>query len=357
MPYGSQGLVDLTSFRNFLINGDCLIQQDISGPTVFGGPFAGSARTWADRWRLRGTWAGGEVMQSAPVQNVHPLLPTGYSQFFGASNMGANTDCDLYLQWIARDCAAYANSIMLLDFWILSSTTGERSVAIQTNNSATSYAIPFTIRTVNAWQRVSLPFVFAPANVGAGSGYATVVFPAAIGANALAARRAGSANAWVGGNRPLSPGASPLCSASGQQFRIADAQVIAGPTPTPYDRVPFITELARCRAWFCMSYDYQTAPGTLTFVGQQRFAANVAAAGANSSPTFPYSVPMVGGPTVTFYNPEVANNQVRRLGAADCTGTTLDNTSSQGFSLTCNGDAGSVIGSPLGFHWVADMGA
>jgi hypothetical protein len=357
MPYGSQGLVDLTSLRNFLINGDCLIQQDISGPVVFGGPFAGSARTWADRWRLRGTWAGGETMQCGVNQNLHPLLPTGYSLSFQPSAMGANTDCDVYIQWVARNCAAYANSIMLLDFWILSSTTGERSVAVQTTNSLTSYVMPFTIRTANAWQRVSLPFVFAPVNVGAGSGYATIAFPAAIGANALAGRRAAAPNVWTAGNRTLAPGTSPLCSASGGLFRLADVQVIAGPTPTPYDRVPFNTELARCRAWFCMSYDYQTVPGTLTFVGQQRFAANVAAAGANSSPTFPYIVPMVASPTVTIYNPEVANNQVRRLGAADCTASAADMASNQGFSIACNGDAGSVIGSPLGFHWVADMGA
>jgi hypothetical protein len=58
---------------------------------------------------------------------------------------------------------------------------------------------------------------------------------------------------------------------------------------------------------------------------------------------------------MTILNPSVANGQVRdETAAADCSATATVNIGAKGFNVTATGNAATVVGGLLGFHWVAD---
>jgi hypothetical protein len=66
------------------------------------------------------------------------------------------------------------------------------------------------------------------------------------------------------------------------------------------------------------------------------------------------------GPTITTYNPDVANANVRDIGIGvaaigDCATTTLLSTSDNGFSLYATGNASTAAGDTLAVHWTAEI--
>lgn len=334
-----------------------IVTQDTSGATIRGGPFASTFRTWADRWRVSGSWAAGSSVTNTVVPG-HPLLSNGRNLTVGRGNAwGVNDAAQLFTNFNAFDALPFVGGVMLLDFWILSTSAGLRSVAIQGTAPNQSCVMPFTVRAVNAWQRVTLPFIL-PSNAVATLGQLVgVVFPINYGSAVIAAQRAPVTNQFTAGLFTLTSDSQPFAPGDNDFIRITDVQIIGGAVLTPYDRVALSNELNRARTWFQMSYSYGTNPGALTPIGMERFTANIVGAGLNQSPTVRFRVPLIrGGVLVTIYNPEIANNQIRRIGAADCTNSLLDLDGTGGFGVQCNGDAGSVIGSPLGFHWVADVG-
>lgn len=140
-------------------------------------------------------------------------------------------------------------------------------------------------------------------------------------------------------------------------YDITDAQFEISPTQTPYDRISFAQLLGLCQFFYRKSFAYTTAPATNVGVNtaEFRFIANATAAAADSSPSFSYGGLMRTTPTLTSYNPAAANTQVRdETATADTTATTFVSSNMNGFSITCTGNAATVIGNVLGVHWSAD---
>lgn len=94
-------------------------------------------------------------------------------------------------------------------------------------------------------------------------------------------------------------------------------------------------------------------------VGPVWFISALAGATLGVSPFIPFDVPMVDVPTMTIYNPDVNNNQVRDTSAnahagADCSLTAITQNVQKGFGVQYLGNVLTVVGATLVFNWTAD---
>lgn len=139
-------------------------------------------------------------------------------------------------------------------------------------------------------------------------------------------------------------------------FTIDDVQLEVGPAATAFERLPFDVELQRCMRHYEKSFPYATAPAQNTGLAGVFIA--VQAAGASTSqqsvgPTF--RVPKRASPTVTLYNPSAANAQFRNVPiGVDCSSSGTYQLSEYGFGSTFTAGAGTNVGQPIAFQWVAD---
>jgi hypothetical protein len=116
-------------------------------------------------------------------------------------------------------------------------------------------------------------------------------------------------------------------------------------------------EFARCQRRCWKTFNRDTAPATNAGqnTGEQRFIMHTAGASTNKTPTIVFPVPMRAAPTVTTYNPQATNAQVRNQNTgADCSATATANVQERGMFLTCTGDAGSAVGNTLGVHLLCE---
>lgn len=113
----------------------------------------------------------------------------------------------------------------------------------------------------------------------------------------------------------------------------------------------FTHELLLCQRFYWSSFPVDVAPatGSGTNVGALRFIAGKAGAAAELGFFLLPSQMFSTTPTATFYNPNVANAQVRDTSAsADCSATAAAaNRSDKSMSITCTGNAGTAVGNAL----------
>ena len=127
---------------------------------------------------------------------------------------------------------------------------------------------------------------------------------------------------------------------------------------SPFERLNFAEQLLLCQRHFSKSFLYGTAPVQNAGVntGELSGIAGKATTGAFWLP-HRFRTPMRVAPTVTFYNPAVANAQARdETAAADCASTATANLNAEGFQVTGTGNAGSAVGNLIGVHFTADAG-
>lgn len=116
----------------------------------------------------------------------------------------------------------------------------------------------------------------------------------------------------------------------------------------------FNEEMERCQRYCWKSFEVDVAPvqNIGSQVGACRYIASLTGTGNQRSPYIPHPVRMRATPTVTGYNPNAANAQVRDSGggAGDCSGTTIQGADSRGFSILATGNAGTGVGNALFLH-------
>ncbi len=135
----------------------------------------------------------------------------------------------------------------------------------------------------------------------------------------------------------------------------------SGNIPTRPGAKPDLQQLADCGYFYQKSFTYNTIPatGVGAATGEENYTAvtNGAIGFGNRSPSIDYPFPMLPpGATPVIYNPVNNNAQIydTNLGA-DCSTTVISSASEKGFNITCTGNAGTVLGNWLGFHWTADQ--
>ncbi|HTZ35051.1 MAG TPA: hypothetical protein VMB84_03435, partial [Stellaceae bacterium] len=168
----------------------------------------------------------------------------------------------------------------------------------------------------------------------------------------------GTGGSWAGalyyGTSALS---NTLLTTAGATFEITNWKLEVAPAVTPFQRLAFQQELARCQRLYEKSYDRDTQPGTASNTDGVSLAMLNGAASASYAPgaSVAYKVNKRIVPTaVTFYSPVTGSaGKVRDVNnGADVT-PTLQASGQSGFAWSATNSAG-YAGTMVEAHWTAD---
>jgi hypothetical protein len=127
---------------------------------------------------------------------------------------------------------------------------------------------------------------------------------------------------------------------------------------TPYQHVTFEDQLAKAMRHFQKTFAYSTAPAQDVGIqtGEQ-FGVVSNTNSANNRMWGTFKVPMRVNPTMTTYNPQAANANVRdESSTVDCTITAGGASAGRAFQFLCTTGASSGVGNLFGLHYIADAG-
>lgn len=144
---------------------------------------------------------------------------------------------------------------------------------------------------------------------------------------------------------------------SNDWVRITNVKLEVGTTPTIWEPTPLDFTERVCEAYYRKSFLAATTPAQNvgSGTGEYRFPATVAGANANRLGTIQFGSKMRAAPTITLFNPNAANAQVRdQTAGADCSASAAGNISDRGFEITCTANAGTTVGGALAIHYVAE---
>jgi len=133
-------------------------------------------------------------------------------------------------------------------------------------------------------------------------------------------------------------------------FTIDDVQLEISPVATAFERRPFESELLACQRHYEKSYNYATAPGTITSVGA--IAAIAYTAGATDWMDLRFKVRKRATPTMTLYSDASgATGNIRVVGTGDLAATS-PNPGEHGSYV----NATTAAAATLHAHFAADAG-
>lgn len=136
---------------------------------------------------------------------------------------------------------------------------------------------------------------------------------------------------------------------------ISEVMFHPGKPALPFAMPNYAAELARCQRYYEKSFNEAIDPAQNTGSngGQSVIPAYNAGASAQRG-WIPYKVPKRISPTITTYNPQAANAEVRDATVgADCSSTTAINNNEYGLEIACTGNAGTSVANRLTIHWTA----
>jgi hypothetical protein len=213
----------------------------------------------------------------------------------------------------------------------------------------------YTVNVTDTWEQKTVVF---PASPSAGTWDYTngagvyVRFPLIAGSNSHA-----TPGSWGVGNLFSTSSAVNDLDNTANFFRITGVKLELGSVATPIQYRSFNEELALCQRYYEKSFLYATTPAQNIGTNTGEFTASAAAAGAvNNTFYITYKVTKrILASGVTFYNPSVANGQVRNVtGGADFTATAGVNFTDTGTAITATGTAGTAAGNRVGVHWTVE---
>lgn len=338
---------------NPVINGTMEIWQR---GTAFAAISSGSYA--ADRWKREGTSAAVFTVNrstSAPtVAQANVLF--NYSLEVDVTTADAAVaagDLETIVQKIEGGTwRHFAQRDFCCSFWVYSTKTGVHCVAFRNSGDDRSYVATYVVNATNTWEYKSVAVLASPSagtwNYETGVGV-TLAFTMVCGSTFQT-----TAGAWQTGNFSGTSGQVNCMDSTSNFFRITGVKFDLGILPTPLDVVDFEREYLRCLRYYQKSFDYATAPaqnlGSNT--GELVFPQTVGASTTFNTVTVPLQVPMRSDITVTYYNPNAANAQVRnRNTSTDCSSTSAVNANEKVFTIQSTTPGGSATAQTLAVHW------
>jgi len=288
-PYG---------LKNRIINGDMVISQRNGTTSV---NVSGTSYAYQmDRFYMGGL-SGVAVpftiqqVSDAPTgfvnsvkltTNTTDALGTAATEYEFQQTIEANNVSDFNL--------GTANAVTVtLSFWVKSSLTGLFGLGIR--NAPTfnrSYVATYTISAANTWERKTVTLTMDTTGTWSTSGNGAalnIAWSLGVGTNGR-----GTAGVWQAGGQVQTSGCVNVVSNAAATWQITGVQLERNTTATPFEWIPYGTELALCQRYYIKITD----PG-----------ASGVAAGANSARnSFFLPVTMRAAPTVlasgtfNFYN-------------------------------------------------------
>jgi hypothetical protein len=326
--------------RNKIINGNFDIWQYGISQTISG---YGSD----DRWHNQ--TAGSTAIHSRQTFTLGQTDVPGNSQFFSRTSVtsvaGAG-NVALKRQRI-EGVKTFAGETVTLSFY--AKADAAKNIAIEfvqhfgtggtpsaTVDSIGSQLIALT----TAWQKftitVALPSISGKTLGTAGNNYV-------------------ESNFWFDAGSTFAARAASLGQQSGT-FDIAQVQFEAGSIATPFEHRPIGTEWALCQRYCEKTFDIEVAPANAvgTNTGESSFPAFEAGAVTQRPQRIFFRVPKRAAPTVTLYNPDAANSEIRNQSVpADFTSSIAANITTTGFRFQGVSPTGTVVNHTCSAHWVA----
>jgi hypothetical protein len=241
-------IAPVTSFKNRIINGACMIDQRNAGASVTQ-PLG--FQYYVDRFGIAATVASRLSGQQSTV------APAGFTNSFLITSLAATSpataDDFSFRQAVeGLNMADFAwgtasAQTVTLSFWVRSSLTGTFAVSFRNSAANRSYVATYTINSANTWEQKSITI--------AGDIGGTWLVNNGIGAYVTWDLGQGSqfnttAGAWSAGNFNRTSGCVNLVGTNGATFYITGVQLEKGSNATSFDYRPYGTELALCQRYY-----------------------------------------------------------------------------------------------------------
>jgi hypothetical protein len=237
--------------KNKIINGDMQIDQRNTGASVSA---AGSVTYTLDRWFIGFTVDSKYTVQ----QNAGSVTPpVGFVNYAGITSSSAYSvlssdsfDIRQRIEGLNVSDLAWGTAnakTVTLSFWVRSSLTGTFGGSIKNSAGNRSYPFTYTISSANTWEQKTVTV--------AGDTSGTWLTTNGIGLAVIFGLGAGStfsgtAGAWAGANYNSATGATSVVGTNGATFYITGVQLERNTTATPFEYIPYGTELALCQRYF-----------------------------------------------------------------------------------------------------------
>ena len=243
------------TMKNRIINGDMVISQRNGTSSVN----PGSDEYTLDRWfSSRSQSSKFTVQQNAG--SVTP--PAGFTNYLGVTSSSAYSLSagDFFGQAqriegfnVADLGFGTANArTVTISFWVRSSLTGAFGASIGNSAANRQYPFSYTINAANTWEQktVTIPGDTTGTwltNNGVGM---LLYFSLGMGSNF-----SGTANAWTGSGIYQPTGSTSVVGTNGATFYITGVQLEQGSQATPYEWLPYGTELQLCQRYYARIVD------------------------------------------------------------------------------------------------------
>lgn len=262
------------SLKNRIINGDMVIDQRNAGASV---TIPATSITYTmDRWFGYASQASKFTVQ----QNAGSVTrPAGFTNYLGATSLSAYSvgAGDLFvvsqrveglnvadLAWGTASAAT-----VTLSFWVRSSLTGTFGGSLKNSAGDRSYPFSYTISAANTWEKKSITI--------AGDTSGTWLTTNGIGIDlnfglGNGSTFSGTAGSWQAANLVSATGATSVVGTNGATFYITGVQLERNTTATPFEWLPYSTELALCQRYLPAGpYNGATYPGQATSTSTNLF--------------------------------------------------------------------------------------
>lgn len=321
---------------------------------------AATATYSADRWLWTQVGAGVVTLQktaNAPTvaqanfftQNCLEVLTTTADAAIAAGDLYA-----IGQRVEGYNFAQIAQRTFTISFWVRASVTGINCIYVRNSGVDRCYVSEYTINVANTWEYKTVTVTASPT---AGTWDYTTGVGAEIGFCLIAGTNFhGTNNTWNAANNYCTVNQVNQMGTNANSFRVALVQVQGGSQANAF--VPRTTqeELSLCQRYYAKSFAAGTAPAQAVGVNTGETLIAAVQAGATTERfLFPWPVRMRATPgTVVTYSPAVASAEARdETAAANCTGTTVADTSDRRVYINCTGAAGTAVANVIGLHWTA----
>jgi hypothetical protein len=232
--------------KNRIINGDMVINQR---------GFTGAVGTYTytlDRWvSSNNTSSKYTISQSS-------IAPTGFSNSLLVTSSAATTVGSSDYYTISQNIEGFnfadlgfgtANAqTVTLSFWVRSSLTGTFGGSIGNYSVTRSYPFNYTISSANTWTKITVTIPGDTSGTWTGAtnaGAANVLFGLGVGST-----YSGTANAWTGSTIFVPTGSQSVVGTNGATWYVTGVQLERNTTATPFEWLPYSTELALCQRYY-----------------------------------------------------------------------------------------------------------
>ena len=304
------------SDRNIIINGAMNIAQRGTTATLsFSKGYA------VDRWGVKKSGGSVGLSQVALGVTESPGLE-GHRNYLRVTNTTGTTGSEDYRyveqtiesRDIVRSGWKYYSptSFVTLSFWARASVSADFGllVAAYDPNPDRHYVLPLYSLTANTWTKFTYHIPGNALNTFADDNSKGFVVHFFQYYGSLYAGNTTGYSQWHNGswNSILTSAMNTTWSGTnGTTWDLTGVQLEVGDLATRFDHMPFYKEIEKCKRFYQKTYNYETAPGSVTKVGAYLHVSNYSSTDGSRVPVR-FEKEMVKAPTVTVYATETGTS-------------------------------------------------